>query len=444
MAQPIFQITSLAADARRRARDDAGFTLVELLVSIVILTVGVLSLMTVLASSNAATGTSESQQAEIHRAQKEIERIQALPYNQIALTSAPTPSANTHDPNYYVSGSASCPNYQWNQATGATNTDALVINGCNSVSGGTITAGPQAWSDSSGRSGNFDDYITWVTDNKCSPGCPASNDFKRITVAITTSKGAPYKPILISATIADPHATPGANPIAGGGPIPITCTNAQGQTVSCSVGIPGQTVGTWHLTDSGTCGVAPLLDSVTHTTLTLPDLLCSAPPTGTTCHNYSTDQGSPDPCGRVLKPDVSCGSTPSNDNTKSEFWTTPPQTTALTLNGNGGMTLNTQTVGGVQASITLCVAIYDVSPLSFLSLITIPPIKLGVVAYTLAQWPTTSTPVSFNFNFLGSGTAVIPLGDRIGVRIWVAGGVTPIQAQYDGVSADSVVQLTSQ
>lgn len=447
-----FETSSWAASLRARLRRSDGFTLVELLVSITVLTVGILSLTTVLSSSNASSGVAERQQAEVNRAQREIERIASIPYSQIALTSAPTNVANSRDPNYYVTSTGgSCPSYQWNQAVGQiqgpTNTDPLVINGCGGVSGGTVQSGAQAWSDSAGHSGSIEDFITWVTDTKCAPGCPATNDFKRITVAITNGQGAPYKPILISATIADPHANGGTNPVGNPG---VNCTDSQGQTISCTSGLGSGSSITVHPVNS--CSGPPTADSIVHPTIAplnllppTPDCLSTSPPTGTTCYNYSTDLGSPDPCSRVLNPDAACGGILSTtDNSKGEFWTTAQQSSSVTLTGSGGTTLYSKTANGQAASVTLCLAVYDVPPSSYLNLITLPPIRLGVVAYTLAQWPTVLTPISFTFNFLGSGTAVLPTGDRIGIRVWVAAGGVPIQLAYDGASVDSQFQLVKQ
>ena len=57
------------------------------------------------------------------------------------------------------------------------------------------------------------------------------------------------------------------------------------------------------------------------------------------------------------------------------------------------------------------------------NLVTAPPTRLGVVAYTVAQWPTTPTPISFSFDFLtGSTVDGRRPADRIGV---CASGPTP-------------------
>jgi hypothetical protein len=234
--------------------------------------------------------------------------------------------------------------------------------------------------------------------------------------------------------------------------------------VACDSGLGGQTTNVWYLTDSPASGSysAPSADHATHPTVAasdpsqcsglsptsgcpVPDLLIGSPPTGTICHNYSTDQGSPDPCGRVLNADVTCGGTPTTtDASKGEFFTTAPLSSALTLTGKGGVTLNTQTLSGTSSSVTLCVTVYDVNSNSFKDSIAYPPSALGSLAYTLAQWPTTPTPVSFTFSFLSSGTVTVPSGDRIGLRLWSTAGAVPIETLYDGSSFPTQLELNSQ
>jgi prepilin-type N-terminal cleavage/methylation domain-containing protein len=453
-----------------------GFTLIELLAAISILTVGIFAVGTTLASSRTESSGAETQQVEIHRAQKELERIEALPYAQVGLTAAPGTSTSATDPRYYVGGGA-CPSYQWNQTAGSTsNTDAVVINGCtygtSSYSGGSLGPGPTAWSDGH-VSGNVYDFVTWVTDTKCGSGCPSSNDYKRVTIAVTNTNGSrPFNPVLVSTIIADPHATPGGT-AANGNPNPlaspsINCQNAQGQTVACTNSVGASSVNVWYLTDSPVTGSyqAPTASHPTHPTIAptastctaaqttsacpVPDLLTTTPPPSPSpapqLYNYSNEQtGVSYPGGRALFRDVGCGSAPSgSDNTRGELWVSAPLATAINLTGGGGMTLNTQTLNSASGSVTLCVAIDDV-PSSVSNLVAAPPKVLGVVSYTLASWPTSPTPLSFTFNFASAGGVAIPANDRIGARVWVdpASGAD-IAAIYDHPSYASQLQLESQ
>jgi hypothetical protein len=107
------------------------------------------------------------------------------------------------------------------------------------------------------------------------------------------------------------------------------------------------------------------------------------------------------------------------------------------------MTLNSQTAGGASAGVTLCLGIYDAAVIT--NLISTPPVRIGVVAYTVAQWPTAPTPVSFSFDFLTGSTYSVAAGHRIVARLWLAAtSGADIAAIYDHPDYASVLQLNSQ
>jgi prepilin-type N-terminal cleavage/methylation domain-containing protein len=443
-----------------RAAAEDGFTLIELMIAIVVMTVGVLALGTVLASSRTESNNAENQQAEVHRAQKEIERVASLSYQQVADQAAPgSGSANPNDPLYYYNPGAGT--YQWDQGSTGPKSDLLVVDATN----GGLSANATPWSD--GRlGGNVQDFVTWVTDPNCGPGCPASQDYKRVTVAVTNNTGGyPRQPVLISTIVADPHANP-AGTVLNGSSNPLSnpqiqCQNAQGQTVTCTTSVGSATVNKWYLTDSPASGgySAPTAGHPTHATIApsgtctpvvttgcpVPDLLGTSPPGGTTLFDYSNEQtGVTYVGGRVVHRDAPCAGTPSStDNTKGEMWVSAPLGATTNFTGEGGMTLNSQTLSGASAAVTLCLAVYDV-PASIANLISAPPTRLGVVSYTLAQWPTASTPLSFTFNFSSGSSVPVAGGDRVGVRIWPdPSSGADIAAQYDNPGYASVIQLNS-
>jgi Tfp pilus assembly protein PilV len=459
--------------------------MIELLAAIVVLTIGLLSLTTVLASTNSQSSTAETQQTEIHVGQRELERIAQMKFSDIVLASpAPANTTNANNPDHYVSSSGCTATYQWDVNSSA-NADTLAIQGCSDPNGvgssATLnSANPiphtQTWQSAGARiTGTIYDYVTWISDNRCLLNVPPILNcpkYKRVTVAVTNSGNAfPKKPIVISSIIIDPRANL-VGSVLNGNPNPldnpaITCLNGLGQTVTCTNSVGNLTPNTWYLSDSPESGLytPPTADHATHYTVApsnatlctlllvtgcpVPDLLnTSAPPSSITHeYNFSNEQIGTYAGGRVLNPDVACGSTPSSsDRSKGELWATKPLPSALTLTGNGGLTINTQSVSGALASATVCLAVYDLSSSVLQNLISSPPTPLGIVSYTLAQWPTTSSSVSFSFDFLSSGTHTVPTGNSIGVRLWVAAGAatTPIAVQYDAPSVASTVELDSQ
>jgi prepilin-type N-terminal cleavage/methylation domain-containing protein len=450
----------LAADPRSA---EAGFTLVEVLVAILLLGLSALSLGMVLASATRYSGSSETRQDLAHRAQQEVERLSALSFDRLALTAAPATSTNPGDPRYWYIGTST--SYRWDRtAAGASTAEPVVVDATNGTVGNVTT-----WS--SGRSsGSLYAFITWVHDTKCGSGCPASQNYKRITVAATLSGGGELvEPVFVSTVVADPHALP-AGKIINGNANPlsdptITCNDAAGNTVSCTSSVGSSNVSEWYLTDTPAANVyaAPTASHSVHPTVAAtgtcsgatttgcpkPDLLSTAAtPSGAVTPpllDYSSDLAAAGYTGgRLLKRDVTCSATPTTtDNAKGGFWASAPLTAPMVLTGSGGMTLVTQTAGAAAAAVTLCLGVYDV-PNSIANLVVAPPTRLGVVAYTVASWPTTPTPISFSFDFLTGSTVTLAAGHRLGVRLWAAAeSGADIAALYDHPSYASTIQLNS-
>ena len=192
---------------RRRWRcAEDGFMMIEVLVAALVLTIGIIGLIGAFDSSRKLTLLSERRTSLAHRGQQEIERLLAVPYSELAMNPTPTHSAETTNPDYYVSAS----NYQWDPSSGST--EPLVTGpacesppqeGCGGVSGT-----PAPWTD--GRlSGYVYDFVTWHTDGHCGALCPAEKNYKRVTVVVTVTVPAnthSVAPFRLSAFVPDPAA----------------------------------------------------------------------------------------------------------------------------------------------------------------------------------------------------------------------------------------------
>jgi prepilin-type N-terminal cleavage/methylation domain-containing protein len=457
----------LNMDSHRLISSQEGFTIIEMLVGIVMIAVGLLAVIGTLDASRRLVSVSERKEAAVHQAQQEIERLQARDYDSIALNAAPPTDSDPESPLSYVT-SGSPPRYRWNRNEGATATEELAIDAEKGVS-----PAPTPWTD--GRlSGQLYRFVTWVDDPGCAELlCPGSRDYKRITVAVTIDgDAAPNRPILLSSLASDPDSGPLEGVTDGVANVlesPDTQCLEGGVWVECAGSTLANTT-TWFAYDTpapssdvrqSITGDHPLhrtvalLDTLTCNALITtgcpePDLLGQAPPPAPpegdplpALFDYSTDLTGGRIGGRALIRDVSCASTPSADNTKGHMWVTPPLDDPMTLTGNGGITLHTQTIDGVTAGATLCVRVYDV-PNSLLNLIALPPTPLGdAAAYALGSWPATASPVSFNFDVLTSNVTV-PAGHRVGLRIWAAGSSgADLAVIYDHPSYPSSVQLNS-
>lgn len=198
----------MAGRSARSLRREDGFTLVELLMAIVLISVAVLALMGTFDQSRRTTDAAEGQDVAVKAAARELERVRSLGYAAIALRSAPASSLDPNNPNFAVTNSTPAA-YRWDQTAGATGTEQLVVDPAGGIDN---LAG--TWGDPSGLGGRLYDYVTWV-DDPCT-ACDSAQDraiatdYKRITVAATVNAPSPLKkPILISAIVTDRSARKG-------------------------------------------------------------------------------------------------------------------------------------------------------------------------------------------------------------------------------------------
>jgi type II secretory pathway pseudopilin PulG len=154
----------------RRLKAEDGFMLLEVLVAILVLTIGLLGLIGAFDSARKLNLLSERRTSMAHRAQLEIERLQAIPYAELAMQSQPSHSTETTNPDYYVNSSpTTCTSvgdgcYAWNmESTGeeeplVPEPDGLI-------------------------KGNVYDFVTWHKDPLCTG--TVNNNYKRLTVVVT-------------------------------------------------------------------------------------------------------------------------------------------------------------------------------------------------------------------------------------------------------------------
>jgi prepilin-type N-terminal cleavage/methylation domain-containing protein len=168
---------------RHRLSADDGFTLVEILMSMLITSVGIMAVVSVLEHSRTLTTQTEKNEVASHIAEQEIERASALTFSQIGLVSLPAHSMAATDPDYYVTGS----NYRWDQSGGGP-VEAL------STPGSIQTA--STWADPASRfSGQIHRYVTKVG---------GDDNVRRVTIAVTVNGAGLTKPVLISTIETNP------------------------------------------------------------------------------------------------------------------------------------------------------------------------------------------------------------------------------------------------
>jgi Tfp pilus assembly protein PilV len=428
-----------------RARSEAGFTTIELLLAVVIGSVGIIALVGTFDISRRVTTYSEMKEAAAHIGEQKIEELRAVSYGELALNGDPTPASSTdsNNPAYYLGANATgAKTYRWNQKSGAAagHTEPLVID----AAAGKVSAVAESWNDGRLR-GKIHRYVTCAatTVAACAQG-PDTSAYKRITVAVTIeNQFGPEKPILMSTLVGNPEASngEGANPLES----PNTQCEDNGVVVECTQGVGG-TVRTWYLYDTPATQVTrqDILGShATHPTVApggtctavnttgcpVPDLMGVDPPAAPAVtppvYNYSNEiGGGSTPGGAVVRRDAACSGTPTaTDNTKGHLWVTAPVSAPMSVEGHAALSVSTQTFNGVSAAATLCIALYNV-PGNISNLVANPPTLIGLGnPGEDATWPTAVGNQALTVDVLGPApSATVQVGNRLGVRVWAAAG----------------------
>jgi len=186
-----------------RLRGESGFSMAELLVAVLVLSLAATGLLELVQGSRSSATLSEHREVAGDLGEREAERLEALPYDALALKSPPAPATDPDDPNSYLSACGSDTCYRWDQS-GSAAPEPLVIDAAN----GDSTANPQAASVAAPSGGEriaaqVYRYITWANDPSCTAErCATSKDYKRITVVVKV-KGGPSKTI-VSSIVPDP------------------------------------------------------------------------------------------------------------------------------------------------------------------------------------------------------------------------------------------------
>ena len=190
----------MIARVSRRVRGERGFTLIELLIAAMLLAIGVLALVSSFDTSRALVSVAERNEAMTHQAEREMERILALEYDEIAMRSRPNHDNDEDHPAFHVLGV----NYRWDQsdATGPRQ-DQMIVDSARGFAP-VIQWRGELLSDGSRRfSGEIHRFVTEIFDPQLVQS-PDRYDAKRVTLAVTLDGDEqPTKPLLISSVVVD-------------------------------------------------------------------------------------------------------------------------------------------------------------------------------------------------------------------------------------------------
>jgi type II secretory pathway pseudopilin PulG len=170
---------------RPRERE-AGFTIVEVLVAIVVLVMGALATFSLLSAANRNTDRAKASQVALDLAQQELEALRSLGNEELALTTTPPPSSDPLEPGYRVSSGKFA---VIREPMGSYR--KLVVNGYplegeaeseKVVEGGVVV--PSESFETGDVRGTIHRYVVWRNDTACGEACPTAQDYKQIVVTV--------------------------------------------------------------------------------------------------------------------------------------------------------------------------------------------------------------------------------------------------------------------
>ena len=437
--------------ARRHGlASETGITLIETLVTVVIVTVGILSSLSVFASSSRTAVTAERGAALTAVAQRELEKVRALPYSAVGQSS--THGAGAPSPGTTAAAEP--------QATG-----------------GVVNPGPERF-ELRGVSGSIYRFVTWraqdcpLLDNRVSERvattlgvttadvnvrvgdlCSGTDDTKRVTIVAVAdqdhSSGGPRQPVRLSTLVTDPSrpvtgdldgkglrvdldgtqqaVSPAGSPVAGGAVTPVVEQHLYLHDTPCSASAR-QAVSASHPVhdtsrDGVACGTTGGADLMARDAIT-------GSATGTV-YDFSNDLPRPLGGGRVIEPDDRAGSCDASFRYAAadagrrkrsvHTWATAPLAapaeTAIT-NGRATVTLHTATATGEPGPGRLCLTLWRRSTGEV----------LGHSDYALPVWADEPTGLSVAFDTVHANLAA---GERLMLTVRVPEGSPALSLFYD-------------
>jgi type II secretory pathway pseudopilin PulG len=461
-----------------RARTgEEGFTIIEVVVAALIVTIGALTTFGLLSSATKNTQRAKATQVALDQAQQTLEEIRSLSTEERAMTATPPHSSDQLDPNYRVNAGSGTfaltrePRGDYEKLVvnggelyGGSGEEGVIV-----ISGGTVSPGPTHF-ESGDVSGDIYRYIVWRNDEGCSEeDCPGPQDYKQIIVAVKLdtpgSQAGERGYVEVQSNFVDPTDSSANDPVPGPEGKVVTAQQFFLSDTPCSASADGTT--TWterreitedHLLHN-TLGVCTDGEQ-TGTTHGAPDaLLLGHPPDPTPedpesppLYDYSNDyylDTNPDTTkGVQIRPDDEggCHFEPkgtTNPESQVHFWVTDPMSAEFTMTGSVTLEFYTRTLNDDAYHGTLCVYLFSRHEEDKEGILTYSDKRLmsGKNAYWEYYpegnefWPRGAwTKESLTMNFDGAPYP-IPAGDRLGVALSVDRFNTPsksaIPLMYD-------------
>jgi prepilin-type N-terminal cleavage/methylation domain-containing protein len=455
----------------RHARDgEAGFTLTEVLVAILILSIGAMTTFTLLSAATRNAQRAKASQVALEYAEQELEFLRSMEEDELALTASPAHTTNQNSPNYRVSNGTFA---LTRQPLG--NYQNLVVNGGSLYGGGYIEAGAVSPGPTNFTSGDVTGkvyrYIVWRNDESCDEeSCPGKQDYKQIVVAIRLdtppNQASERSYVEVQSNFVSPTDNAEDDPIAGSNGKVITAQQFFLTDTPCSKSgtTTREEIAGNHLLHNtlGTCESG----AQTGTTPGAPDtLMLGSPPdpdpedpTNPGFFDYANDSyldTSPD-AGigvQIRKDDTNgCHYTPTgttDPESQVHRWVTDPMVEDFVMNSKVTLEVFTQSINKAQSAGKLCIYLYKRHETGS------PPVATDTMLtntsggtaywtyYSTPYWPQEQTALLLTMNF-NEAPYTIPAGDRLGVAFSVERQSTPADAlsfMYDHPLAPTRIEV---
>jgi prepilin-type N-terminal cleavage/methylation domain-containing protein len=168
----------------RRAKGEAGFTIIEVLVAILILSIAAMTTFALLSAATRNAQRAKANQVALEYAEQELEFLRSLENKQLALTGTPPPSKSPLSPNYRVRENEFALTRQPVGDYRKMVIEHEPVYGGGEVTGAIVSPGPDPFTNGD-VSGKVYRYIVWHNDEKCSETqCPGKQDYKQIVVIV--------------------------------------------------------------------------------------------------------------------------------------------------------------------------------------------------------------------------------------------------------------------
>jgi len=439
----------------RDLRDnEGGFTMIEVLVAILILTIGAMTTFGLLSEATQNAQRAKASQVALEYAEQELEYLRSLKNKELALKALPPSSSSEMNPDYRVN-SANRTFALSRSPLGSYK--SLVHNegelyGGGEISGGTVSPGPTPFT-SGDVKGEVYRYIVWRNDEQCpETTCQGKQDYKQIIVAVklnTPSNQAGERGYYeVQSNFVNPTTNSESNPAPVNGKVVTAQQFFLSDTPCSSTGSTArQEITGNHLLHNtlGTCASGPQ----TGTTHGAPDaLLLGGPPdpdpedpSNPPEYDYSNDfylDTSPD-TGKgvqIRKDDTTgCHYVPTgttNPESQVHRWVTDPMAENFAMTEKVTLQFYTESLNHTEAPGKMCVYLYKrhetgSPPVATDTLLTNKSGGTAYWTYTPSQganWPSEWTKVRLTMTF-NEAPYTIPAGDRLGVAISVERSGTP-------------------